>query len=434
MNKICLALPTNRECADTIRLLFKEAIYAAAEFKVKVCLLIIDTSQKADTEKNLIAIEQLDITSKVEVKHFDKEQQQKHFITLFNLLPFADEVKLLDLMLPEDVSYGACTNRAFLLAASLACESVHRRDSDCHYQVVNTKTIFPIHQELLSLGKIANTITHDSILSQLSIQQKNMPVAMVAASFIGELSVDISDIKQLNPSIYSDVVSLWAEKNTSKEHQELLVEHSFKGAGDSAFTADQARLGQVDPMLVDMCNISFHGIHEVVPLPPAKDTIGSDYFLIHLVYHAQLPSVVHNRHIENYYTPERKTYDGFIKYQRRFLKFMLSMPYFHKAYELMSLAGSDKLLGVCNKLDNAEVCKVIAGAITIDNEHCHYVFDEIIKNYQLLGGRYQQLANALSQEKEVLIIQAKRDMEDYHYLSKLWPQLINLSKTLTLEV
>ncbi|WP_340679935.1 DUF6271 family protein [Paraglaciecola sp.] len=434
MNKICLALPTNRECADTIRLLHQEARYAAEEYNISVCLLIIDTSSEADTATNLIAVNELDTIFNVEVKHVDNKQQKQYFNTLFAALALVEQTKLLDLMLPQGVSYGACTNRAFLLAATLGCDSVHRRDSDCHYQVVNEQIIFPIHQELLSLGKTANSVNDASITKQLSTSQQSLPVAMVAASFIGEMSVDINEIKQLNPAIYSDIVSLWAEQGSSKKQQDLLVEQSFKGAENSVFTTDQARLGQVDPMLVDMCNISFFGIHQAVPLPPAKDTIGSDYFLIHLVYHAQLPSVVHNRHIENYYTPERRTDDGFIKYQRRFVKFLLSMPYFHNAYQLMSQAGTEKLLNDNNTLDNAQVCHLIESTLALNNEHCHYVFDEIIKNYQLLAGRYQQLADILSQEKEALINQAQSDMKDYYYLAKLWPQLINLAKQLTLEV
>ena len=63
-------------------------------------------------------------------------------------------------MLPAALSYGACTNRAFLIAVALGCESVHRRDSDSRYQVVNGQPVFPIHHELMSLGKRAADAAH----------------------------------------------------------------------------------------------------------------------------------------------------------------------------------------------------------------------------------------------------------------------------------
>jgi hypothetical protein len=438
MNNICLALPTNRDCVDTIDLLHNEANYAVKNFNVQVTFLIIDTSNQIDLIKNEQAVSLLENSNNVNVVHLNVEQQQNYFKKLFNNLTIDDKNlaanRLLELMLPSEVSYGACTNRAFLLAAALQCDSIHRRDSDCHYQTFDDETVYPIHQELLSLGKIAHSIQDESIASQLTRDQNILPVAMVAASFIGEMSVDIAEINQKSPSIYHDVVKLWSEKGASTSQQEILVNESFKGAGTSSFKGDIATLGQVDPMLVDMCNISFHGIQEAVPLPPATDTIGSDYFLIHLTYHSQLPSVVHNRHIENFYTPERKTDEGFAKYQRRFVKFLLSMPYLYHAYGQLAIAGPETLLNAENKINNIAVCKIIESSIDIDNEHCHFVFDEVIKNYQMLGGRFKQLTQLLIAEKDSLISQAKRDMEDYLYLSQHWPQLIHLSKTLTLSV
>ncbi|GAA4943542.1 hypothetical protein GCM10023238_06820 [Streptomyces heliomycini] len=50
-------------------------------------------------------------------------------------------------MLPDALSYGACTNRAFLIAAALDCRSLHRRDSDCGYQVFGGE---PVHRSTTS--------------------------------------------------------------------------------------------------------------------------------------------------------------------------------------------------------------------------------------------------------------------------------------------
>lgn len=428
MNRICLALPTNRQCAETIALLHQEAEYAFSTFNIPVCLLIIDTSDEQALAANLAMVTSLETHQGVEVVHVDKHQQTQFLSTLCQAVTADESQRLLDLLLPEGVSYGACTNRAFLLAAALGCDSVHRRDSDCDYQLHQGNIVFPVHQELLALGKTAATVQDPSISNALSDAQRALPVSMVAASFIGEMSVDIEEIRQLSPSVYHNVVKLWAEQGASEQEQSQLVEQSFKGAGTQAFSEDKASLGRADPMLVDMCNISFYGVHEKAPLPPAKDTIGSDYFLIHLVYHSALPALVHNRHITNFYTPERKTDEGFIRYQRRFIKFMLSMPYLHCAYKLMAAAGADNLLTPEQQINNAQVCHIIESTLNIDNTHCHVVFDQIIKNYTRLGGRYKALTNLLTDEKDSLIQQARTDMEDYLYLSRNWIQLINLAK------
>ncbi|WP_405358815.1 DUF6271 family protein [Kitasatospora sp. NBC_00085] len=77
------------------------------------------------------------------------------------------------------------------------------------------------------------------------------------------------------------------------------------------------------------------------PLLPSIETIGSDYALLHAMVHARLPGVVHSRHIVNYYTPERRIGAGFIAYQMRFVKFLLSMLYLYPVYGLSD--GRDAL-------------------------------------------------------------------------------------------
>ena len=75
MHKICLALPTNRECADTIRLLHDEAIYGNETFGHQVVLAVIDTSSGVELEQNRQAIQQLTAHAQVAVRHFDSAQQ-----------------------------------------------------------------------------------------------------------------------------------------------------------------------------------------------------------------------------------------------------------------------------------------------------------------------------------------------------------------------
>jgi hypothetical protein len=51
---------------------------------------------------------------------------------------------------------------------------------------------------------------------------------------------------------------------------------------------------------------------------------------------AGLPGLLHNRHIVNFHTAERKSDAGFLAYQLRFAKFILSMYYFHFIYQRMT--------------------------------------------------------------------------------------------------
>lgn len=338
---------------------------------------------------------------------------------------------LLDLMLPDGLSYGACTNRAFLIAAALGCESVHRRDSDSRYQSVDGRTVFPVHHELLSLGeRAADAAAGVTEPVALPDDLRERRVAMVGSSFVGELSVDIAQIRDTDPAVYHDVVSLWAPEDWSAEQKRALVEESFTGAGTEPFTTDHSLLTVVDPMRVDMCNIAFHGptVSERVPLPPARDTIGSDYFLIHLVHDARLPGVLHNRNIVNYYTGERRTGPGFLAYQTRFAKFLLSMLYFHHVYDRMAGAG-DALLDEHGRVRPDTVAALARESTGLDTAENVRRLDALDAAYRRLGGRYADFADLLAGRRARLLDEARRDMADFALLTEAWESMVAAART-----
>ncbi|WP_406139296.1 DUF6271 family protein [Streptomyces sp. NBC_01089] len=427
MHRICLTLPTNRACADTISAMRAEARYAADHFGVEAHLLILDSSDEQDFAEHADAAGRPTGTPRVIVHHLGEAQQRS---LLRRLISAADVPKpdlLLDLMLPSGVSYGACTNRAFLFAAALGCDSVHRRDSDSTYQTLDGEPVFPVHHELMSLGKRALDAVDGVSGTRLDPAHAQRTVSLVGASFVGELSVDISEIQRLDPAVYRDVVGLWAPREWPDEAKDQLVAEAFTGAGTEPFTGDHSVVGPVDPMRVDMCNISFHrDVYESVPLPPATDTIGSDYFLMHLVHDAGLPGVLHNRHIVNYYTGERRTDAGFMAYQLRLVKFFLSMLYFNSVYDRLAAAG-DALLDGELRLRADTVVEFVRDSSWLDREENEERLRTIDRSYRKLGDRYAEFAGLLAARGDRLLNEAQQDMEDFALLIQAWGPLIRVS-------
>lgn len=431
--RICLTLPTNRACTATIADIGEEAAYAAGEFGVEVQLLILDSSDGSTFADHAKAVGELPPVPGVVVHHLDEARQRDFLREVIRRAgqaepgPRLDPELLLDLMLPDAVSYGACTNRAFLLAAALGCDSIHRRDSDSGYQTLDGRPVFPIHHELLSLGRSGSDAGDGVTDNALDPVHGAKPVSMVGGSFVGELSVDVGEIKEIDPRIYHDVVSLWAPAAWPEEEIRGLVQESFIGAGSEPFSVDRSVLDVPDIWRLDMCNIGFdRELYERVPLPPANDTIGSDYFLLHVVRHAPLPAVVHNRHIVNYYTAERRTGSGFTAYQLRFVKFLLSMLYLHPVYEDLEAAGPALL----DKRDHVRAATVAgfvrrsAGADRAENVQRLAVIDRC---YRQLGGKYAEFADHLLPLRERLLDQAQTDTESFALLIEAWSALVAAS-------
>ncbi|MER6915128.1 DUF6271 family protein [Streptomyces sp. NPDC000594] len=428
MQKICLALPTNRECATTIAALAEEAADAAVHFGVEVHLLILDSSDERTAAAHARAVRELPAVPGVVTHHLDEPRQRAFLQEAIHRSGATKPDHLLDLMLPRAVSYGACTNRAFLFAAALGCSSVHRRDSDSRYQFHDGRPVHPLRQELAFLGKPAADAAAGADRTVLVQADLAKPVSMVAASFIGEPSVDLGGIERRDQEVHRDIIGLWAPASWSGERRDALVDESFRGAGHTPFTGDDTLLTQVDPMRVDMCNISFHqGVYEALPLPPAVDTIGSDYFLIHAVHDATLPGVLHNRHIVNYYTPERRTPEGLLAYQLRYAKFLLSMLYFHEVYDRMADAGT-ALLDADHRIRADEVARLVRESSLLDRAENITRLEVLEQAYRRLGDPYTACADLLAARGPRLLDEAQADIEDFALLIEAWGPLVGASR------
>ncbi|MEU3465390.1 DUF6271 family protein [Streptomyces sp. NPDC006733] len=426
--RICLTLPTNRACTATIADIGAEAAYAAGRFDVEVHLLILDSSDDATFADHAKAVDVLPAVPNVIVHHFDEERQRAFLREVIGRSGHAEPELLLDLMLPDAVSYGACTNRAFLLAAALGCASIHRRDSDSGYQTLDGEPVFPIHHELLSLGRSGAEAADGVTENALDPVHGRKPVSMVGGSFVGELSVDVGEIKEIDPAVYRDVVSLWAPPEWPQEEVQGLVEESFIGAGTEPFSVDRSVLDVPDIWRLDMCNIGFdRELYERVPLPPATDTIGSDYFLLHVVRHAPLPAVVHNRHIVNFYTPERRTGSGFTAYQLRFVKFLLSMLYLHPVYFDLEEAGP-ALLDPQHRVRAATIAGFARRTAGADRAENVRRLDAIDRCYRHLGGKYAEFADHLLPLRQELLDRAQADIEHFALLIDAWRPLVTASR------
>ncbi|MER6110936.1 DUF6271 family protein [Streptomyces hirsutus] len=427
-HRVGLTLPTDRACSATISAVAAEAAYGARRFGVEVHLLILDSSDAPTVSAHARTVAGLPVVPGVVVHHLDEQAQRAFLRAVIERAALPEPDRMLGLLLPDGVSYGACTDRAFLVAAALGCRSVHRRDSDSRYQVWEGEPVFPIRHELASLGRRAADASAGVSEVNLDPSLARRPVAMVGASFIGELSVDLGGIRELDKDAYDTVVGLWAPAEWSEEERAGLAEESFKGAGLLPFRGDHATLTLVDPMRVDMCNIAFHrDVYERLPLPPATDTIGSDYFLIHAVHDATLPGVLHNRDIENFYTGERRTHAGFMAYQRRFVKFLLSMLHFHFVYAGMREVGP-ALLDDGQRLDAAPVRALLTQSLLQGRAENERRLDVVQRTYRQLGGRYAEFAEQVAADRERLLAEAGRDIEDFVLLIDGWAALVDASR------
>ncbi|MFH8626328.1 DUF6271 family protein [Streptomyces vietnamensis] len=425
MRRVCLTLPTHRACPDTIRAVAEEAAHGARHFGVEVHLLILDSSEAPVLAEHRQVVAALPRVPGVVVHHLDETAQRAFLRGVITRSGAAEPERMLGLVLPSRVSYGACTDRAFLFAEALGCASVHRRDSDSRYQRLDGEPVFPLHHELTALGRPAAEVAGLVSRSRLDPAYAHRPVALVGGSFVGEMSVDVEEIRRLDPLVYEDVIGLSVPDGYPEIWRRNLIAESFRGAGTAAYTGDLTTLTTVSPTRVDMCNIALaREVYGRVPLPPATDTIGSDYFLLHLVHDARLPGVLHNRHIVNFHTGERRSDSGFLAYQLRFAKFLLAAPHLHSVYAGTTAAG-ESLLDTGGGLRAAAVADLVRESTLLDPSENAERLDVVDRSYRKLGGRYAEAADFLAARRERLIDEVREDMAEFALLIDAWEPLVH---------
>lgn len=420
MRRVCLTLPTHRPCAATIAAVADEAAYGAREFGVEVALLILDSSPAQVLAEHREAVAALPPYPGVSVHHLDEDEQRGFLRKVAGRSAAPDPDRLLELLLPSRISYGAVTDRAFLLAESLGCTSLHRRDSDSRYQYHGGEPVFPIHQELTHLGRRAADLKGSATRSKLPPRSEERRVALVGGSFVGEMSVDVAQIREADPETYRELVGLSLPERYPEIWRGHLIDTSFRGAGDTAFDGDRTVLAPISPTRVDMCNVALdHEIYRRVPLPPATDTIGTDYFLLGLAHDARLPGVEHNRHIVNFHTAERRTDAGFLAYQLRFVRFLLAKAYLNAVHARSAEAG-DALLDGANRLRTVAVTDFVRDSLARDPEEDAHRLGTIEGAYRRLGGRYAEVADALAARRAPLLAEVRYGVADFAFLLENW--------------
>ncbi|MEU9709927.1 DUF6271 family protein [Streptomyces sp. NPDC047967] len=434
MRRVCLTLPTHRACTGTIAAIAEEAAHGAREFGAEVHLLILDSSPAPVLAGHRRAVAALPAAPGVRVHHLDEDEQRAILREVADRSGAARPDRLLELMLPDRVSYGACTNRAFLIAQALGCTSVHRRDSDSRYQHAGGEPVFPLHQELTYLGQRADEAGKSVTRSKLPPGSGGRRVAVAGGSFVGEMSVDVAEIRELDPGTYRELVGLSLPEGSPEIWRDHLIDASFRGAGNGTFDGDRTTLAPISPMRVDMCNIGFdHELYGRVPLPPATDTIGSDYFLLHLAHDARLPGLEHNRHIVNFHTEERRTDAGFLAYQVRFAKFLLAKAYLNTVYARTAAAG-EALLDAEGRLRAPVVAGFVRDSTGLGRTDVERRLDVVERAYRRLGDRYTTVADTLAERRSGLLDEARDDMAGFAHLMDHWEALTRASAEAGLAV
>ncbi|WP_142928704.1 DUF6271 family protein [Exilibacterium tricleocarpae] len=403
-----MALPTNRACANAITDLYREAEYAVRHFPVAASVLIVDTSTDSALAANRAAVNKLPRTDGISVAHLDNNTQ----VSL--LLQITTEPSLVRQLLPETCSYGAATNRLFLFANWLGCQSVHRRDSDSRYQRCDQDAVYPIAAELPHI--FCDKLESSWMLEQPPPARALEPNWIVGGSFIGPPSVDLSGLKQASRSILAKLLKLTVPDGIEIPGDVLL--RRFDSVAEPHLV-DEFTLQDHAKFRVDLCNIAFRDIQQHLPVPNITDTIGSDYFSLELLRRAGRVPVMHNRHIVNQYLDNRQAEQSQPIYQRRLVNYVLYMCLFNWLAKAATSVFTD-----AHEIRLQPLRDRIGAAYDETRAQVENHLDQMTAWHLTLPGMYREMGRTLRTRRNPILTWYKEEVKQFEALLGAWPTLM----------
>jgi hypothetical protein len=95
----------------------------------------------------------------------------------------------------------------------------------------------------------------------------------------------------------------------------------------------------------------------------------------------------------------------------------------------MAAEGAAGLLDADHRVRPGRVARLVRESTTLDRTENIWRLDRVDTAYRKLGGRYAKFADQLAEERNELLDQAARDMEDFAFLTEAWPSLMEAART-----
>ena len=316
-----LYVPTNRRCTDQIADLATEALLLDGH------LALIEHGAAPWSNEHAEALARERAGRGVVALHMTAAAGSAfltHLVAGLGLRD-SDADRLLALLDPTDVAYGAGPNKAALLAAALGAHALHRRDSDVRVDEWPSGPAYPCVPEMDALGA---TIGHET-------------VAFVGTSTFGSPPHDRRDLLAAGEDFVVDIELLAAPDDPrdvllDDMRQYLLVDPTIR------YTEDFWELDTVGRTTMGAC--AMDGVFLELPEMPLRQTLGTDYMRRNVLRYLGKPIVFHSRKLRHDYDIGRATQadlSAVVEYAERDLRHTVLWPVLTRHHRAIGRSPAD---------------------------------------------------------------------------------------------
>lgn len=318
-------MPTNRPSVDAVRYAMQECALLHQSSGLEHMFILVEHDQSPHTDEHAEVLAQSAVEYQVPTLHVTTGLWEELLDQVLRELPGAEghRERFLHLLSPSGVAYSAGPNKAFLIAAGLGVDTVHRRDSDHVPDLRDDGPAFPGVLESKAIGRLLGEVSPVTNLASARVDRSSEPVYFVGSGMFGDPPHDRRDLLSLDARYVAQIEQL---SSPGSSLDDLLEEvHNY-------FVDEPATRYDNDFYELDRTGRTELGVSCLwrvfleLPEMPIRDTLGCDYFQKNLLYQLGRPVLFHSRKMRHAYDPERAdgfVLDRFVDYSLRDLRYLI---------------------------------------------------------------------------------------------------------------
>jgi hypothetical protein len=318
-------MPTNRPSMSAARYAMQECAVLQELSGQEHLFVLVEHDQSPHAGEHAEVLAQGATEYRVPTLHVTTERWNEILDRILREVPGAEAERdrFLRLLSPGGVAYSAGPNKAFLIAAALGVDTIHRRDSDHIPDLREDGPAFPGVLESGVIGRLLGEVSPVTNLATARVDRSDEPVYFVGSGMFGDPPHDRRDLLSLDSRYVAQIEQL---SSPDESLDDLLAEvHTY-------FVDEPATRYEDDFYELDRTGRTELGVSCLwrvfleLPEMPIHDTLGCDYFQKNLLYQLSRPVLFHSRKMRHEYDSERARgfgLDRFVDYSMRDLRYLI---------------------------------------------------------------------------------------------------------------
>ena len=236
-----------------------------------------------------------------------------------------DRDKARELLTRQGVTYASGPNKAFLTAAALGVETLHRRDSDHLPDAEEGTARLPGIMEVQAIGRRVRDVAPLRSADSLTPQELDQEILFVGSGMFGDPAHDRRELIAAGEEFGVRILGL-SSPWLSPEKRLRDVRGYFTSEASVRYEED---FFQVDDSGRTELGVScLRRVFLNLPEMPIPDTLGCDYFQKNLLYQLSKPVMFQSRKMRHDHDAQRKqsTMAQFVDYSLRDLRYIVLWP------------------------------------------------------------------------------------------------------------